>query len=154
MVADNGDLIADAMRVFADRRNYPIVFGCMTGKDRTGLIAALFLSVLGASSDDIMDDYLASRTAVAHNADCMRAYCALMEDGSTFGGAAEDEDDTAQRLIMCDVHARIMRVTLAWFKAEHGGPVEYLRALGLTEAELQAMRDINGCAPAAGGSRL
>ena len=36
----------------------PLVFHCTAGKDRTGMGAALLLSALGVSRDDIMADYL------------------------------------------------------------------------------------------------
>lgn len=35
----------------------PAVFHCAAGKDRTGLVAAVLLSVLGVSEKDILDDY-------------------------------------------------------------------------------------------------
>ena len=36
----------------------PLVFHCTAGKDRTGFAAALLLSALGVSRDDILQDYL------------------------------------------------------------------------------------------------
>jgi protein-tyrosine phosphatase len=36
----------------------PLVFHCTAGKDRTGFAAALLLSALGVSRDDIVQDYL------------------------------------------------------------------------------------------------
>jgi protein-tyrosine phosphatase len=38
----------------------PIVFNCAAGKDRTGVAAALILSALGVSSEEIYRDYLRS----------------------------------------------------------------------------------------------
>jgi protein-tyrosine phosphatase len=45
-----------------DENSYPQVFHCTAGKDRTGLAAALLLRILGVSTDDVMDDYLATNT--------------------------------------------------------------------------------------------
>jgi protein-tyrosine phosphatase len=39
------------------RLNVPLVFNCAAGKDRTGVMAALLLSVLGVEEEDIIDDY-------------------------------------------------------------------------------------------------
>lgn len=39
-----------------------VIFHCSAGKDRTGFAAALLLSALGASWDDIIKDYLRTRT--------------------------------------------------------------------------------------------
>lgn len=41
----------------ADEARLPAVFHCAAGKDRTGMVAALLLSVLGVSEADILDDY-------------------------------------------------------------------------------------------------
>jgi protein-tyrosine phosphatase len=35
----------------------PAVFHCAAGKDRTGMIAAMLLEVLGVGEDDVLDDY-------------------------------------------------------------------------------------------------
>ncbi len=41
----------------AHEARLPAVFHCAAGKDRTGMVAALLLSVLGVSEADILDDY-------------------------------------------------------------------------------------------------
>ena len=41
----------------ADMEQLPAVFHCAAGKDRTGLVSAALLSVLGVDLDDILDDY-------------------------------------------------------------------------------------------------
>lgn len=41
----------------ADGDRLPAVFHCAAGKDRTGMVAALLLSVLGVDEGDILDDY-------------------------------------------------------------------------------------------------
>jgi protein-tyrosine phosphatase len=46
----------------ADDARLPAIFHCAAGKDRTGMVAALLLSVLGVAEQDILDDYeLSSR---------------------------------------------------------------------------------------------
>ncbi|MGW2372267.1 tyrosine-protein phosphatase [Kitasatospora sp. NPDC001683] len=44
----------------------PVVFHCMSGKDRTGLIAALVLTLLGVSEDDIAADFALTEHATPH----------------------------------------------------------------------------------------
>ncbi|MDA8043762.1 MAG: tyrosine-protein phosphatase [Actinomycetota bacterium] len=39
------------------QEDLPAVFHCAAGKDRTGMVAAVLLSVLGVSLEDILDDY-------------------------------------------------------------------------------------------------
>ena len=45
-----------------DENNYPQVFHCTAGKDRTGLAAALLLRILGVPNEEVMQDYLATNT--------------------------------------------------------------------------------------------
>ncbi len=44
----------------ADDSNLPALFHCTTGKDRTGWAAAAFLTLMGASRETVMQDYLQS----------------------------------------------------------------------------------------------
>ena len=54
---------AEIRRVFsilADQSNYPLIFHCNIGTDRTGFIAYLVNGLLGVSKEDLMRDYLFS----------------------------------------------------------------------------------------------
>ncbi|WP_176593661.1 tyrosine-protein phosphatase [Sphingobium sp. EM0848] len=55
--------IGEIVRRVIDGRA-PIVFGCAAGKDRTGVAAALLLSQIGVSREDILTDYLATNGAL------------------------------------------------------------------------------------------
>jgi protein-tyrosine phosphatase len=46
-----------ALRTVAARAHEPLVFHCAAGKDRTGLLAAILLGVLGVPDEDIVVDY-------------------------------------------------------------------------------------------------
>ncbi|MFI7274649.1 GNAT family N-acetyltransferase [Streptomyces sp. NPDC049879] len=46
-----------ALEVIADPGAGPVVIHCMSGKDRTGLLAALVLALLGVPDDDIVADF-------------------------------------------------------------------------------------------------
>ena len=45
---------------FADESNYPLVFHCNIGTDRTGYISYLLNGMLGVSKEDLFRDYLFS----------------------------------------------------------------------------------------------
>lgn len=49
--------LAEELRVFADAANYPILFHCSVGRDRTGTLAFLLQALCGASKEDIYMDY-------------------------------------------------------------------------------------------------
>jgi len=60
------DASADALRrtleAIAAAASAPLLFHCHAGQDRTGVVAATLLGLLGASEDDIVADYLLTQT--------------------------------------------------------------------------------------------
>ena len=52
-----GDEIGIVLGTLAEVDGLPAVFHCTAGKDRTGIIAALVLEVLGVDRDDVLDDF-------------------------------------------------------------------------------------------------
>ena len=52
--------IIDALEIIADPKNLPLLFHCGAGKDRSGVLAAFVLSVLGVVDKDIINDYTLS----------------------------------------------------------------------------------------------
>ena len=49
--------LINAVKVFADRGNYPIVFHCTYGRDRTGTLALILNGLLGVKEKDLFRDY-------------------------------------------------------------------------------------------------
>ncbi len=49
---------AQFLNVLLDETNYPILFHCTAGKDRTGYAAALLMSLLGVQWNDVRDSYM------------------------------------------------------------------------------------------------
>jgi protein-tyrosine phosphatase len=64
MAEHGAGAIADALAVLTDPSAYPAVFHCAAGKDRTGILAALVLGLIGVSDDTIVADYAASAPAM------------------------------------------------------------------------------------------
>lgn len=50
--------VSQFFKILADSSNYPIVFHCQGGKDRTGFISAVLGKIIGYSNKDILRDYL------------------------------------------------------------------------------------------------
>ncbi len=50
-------LYRDVFRVMADQKNYPLIFHCRIGADRTGTVAALLEALLGCSEQQMGRDY-------------------------------------------------------------------------------------------------
>ena len=55
---ENGrNAFARVFRVFLDEKNYPIVFHCIAGQDRTGAVAYILGALLGMSDNDLALDW-------------------------------------------------------------------------------------------------
>ena len=63
---------ARLFKLFADESNYPILFHCSGGRDRTGTLAFLLNGLLGVSEDDLRRDWEA--TIFADNGPSLTSY--------------------------------------------------------------------------------
>lgn len=52
-----GKRVVEALEIIADVDNLPLVFHCSAGKDRSGILAAIVLGVMGVADEDIIEDY-------------------------------------------------------------------------------------------------
>lgn len=64
MLHNSGTLIAQAFTTLAQQINHPAVFHCSAGKDRTGVLAATILAVLGVRREDVIADYLMTNDVI------------------------------------------------------------------------------------------
>jgi protein-tyrosine phosphatase len=64
MLADAGPRIRTVLEIIADPSEHPVVFHCAAGKDRTGIVAAIVLGLLGVRSVDIVADYALTGSAM------------------------------------------------------------------------------------------
>ena len=56
--------IAKALRVFTRAENLPAIIHCRQGKDRTGIMVALLLLLLGVDEATVVVDYTKSNLAI------------------------------------------------------------------------------------------
>ncbi len=104
----------------------PALFHCTAGKDRTGLMAMLLLSIAQVDRESILDDFdLSNRYRAQARIDALRA---------TFAERGLDVEDFRPAL---GAPRPALAKTLAWLDDRHGGPLGYLRTeSGLTDHEL------------------
>lgn len=57
LAEDGATALATVVGLIADGRTAPLVVHCVAGKDRTGVVCALTLSLLGVSDEDVAADY-------------------------------------------------------------------------------------------------
>ena len=60
LLLNGADSVAEILAVLTDPASYPVAIHCSGGKDRTGIITALLLALLGVSDAAIMADYALS----------------------------------------------------------------------------------------------
>ncbi|WBP89626.1 tyrosine-protein phosphatase [Kitasatospora cathayae] len=104
----------------------PVVFHCMSGKDRTGLIAALVLTLLGVSEDDIAADFALTERATPHLiADWHATHPGQTLRWPSYGRAPET----------------VIRLALADLASRYGSVMAYLTdTIGLDHDRIGALR--------------
>ncbi len=56
-VRDNADSYRQALALLAEPGNLPLLYHCAAGKDRSGIMTALLLTLLGVDRETVMQDY-------------------------------------------------------------------------------------------------
>lgn len=111
------------MHLLADEANFPMMFHCAGGKDRTGFVAAVTLLALGYSEKEVMNDYLTTNIYT-------------FEELETLVGQGPE----ALRPVF-GAHPEQMTAALDAVKADYGSFDAYLRdGLGVDDAELAQIR--------------
>ncbi|HZQ50411.1 MAG TPA: tyrosine-protein phosphatase [Candidatus Dormibacteraeota bacterium] len=117
--------IAQVVRTIA-RVDGPVLFHCFAGKDRTGLIAALVLSVAGVDNDSIAADFAATDEQMASR------YAEWLAT------APADRVDAMRDELRCPpewMHSVLDHVGTRW-----GGAEPYLAAGGVQPLDFVALR--------------
>lgn len=100
---------------------------CFAGKDRTGIISALLLSVAGVEDEVIVRDFAASDEGVLR-------LCA------GWLASADDDAERAYRTRVLTAPAAAMATTLDHVSAKWGGAESYLLAHGVEEQSVADLR--------------
>jgi protein-tyrosine phosphatase len=117
------------MTELAAPNHRPAVFHCTAGKDRTGLAAALLLTVLGVDRELILDDYELTNVT--------RSEIRIAELTPELEAAGIDVEVvrpylSAPRAAMAD--------TLGWLDVVHGGAEQFLLTSGVSTDTLGDLR--------------
>ena len=118
--------LAEAVGLIADSANAPVVVHCVAGKDRTGIVCALTLAVLGVDDADITADYALSSAASARYSAWLASVTpgGVERAGAVPGLPRRGDADLPDEL-----------------RAGHGSVEAYLRHAGVTDEQLAALRD-------------
>ncbi len=125
----NAPSITEALRLIADPANRPVVVHCTAGKDRTGIVVAMLLGILGVPDETIVDDYHATTPNMAPILERIRAAQVFQDNGLAQAPdwIFESEPET-------------MRGFLVALHERYGDAEGWARAKGLSDDEIARLR--------------
>ena len=130
MVANAAPVFGALLSGLAEPDALPAVFHCLWGKDRTGVAAALLLSVLGVPQPDVIEDYML--TEQYRSQEDVRIALARLEDAGVPPEAAAGVVSTP---------GWTMEVVLSEIDDRYGGVEGYLLGpAGMTRPSLADLR--------------
>lgn len=109
----------------------PILIHCTAGKDRTGVIVALILSLCGVSDDAVAHEYSLTDLGLGERKEEFISHLIAVDPLKGDRAAAER---------MVSSRAESMRGTLRMVKERWGGVEGYVRQVGLSAEEVEAIR--------------
>jgi hypothetical protein len=121
--------IRHVLELMADKSRHPVAFYCTAGKDRTGMIAAIILSLLGVPDEDVVEDYSLSANVYAEMNDHKAMVGALSQrnlNPKTFLGAPPE----------------VMRDTLTNIRSQYGSVEGYLDWMGFDESKREQLKSV------------
>jgi protein-tyrosine phosphatase len=115
--------LAQVVRALLQPGGLPAVIGCAGGIDRTGVTVALLLAAVGVPAEVAAADY------------------ALSAESYRLDAAGSGLEDWRSAVVEIDAQPGYMLEALGHLEQRHGGPAALLRREGLTQPELDALRD-------------
>lgn len=122
--------IGEVLRILAARHAHPVIVHCAAGKDRTGVLVAVLLGLLGVDDQTIVDDYALSALGMA------RLRERLMERHPE----ARERIEEANELFSAEPGN--ISSLLEALRRQHGSIEGYAAAAGVTDDEVAALREV------------
>jgi protein-tyrosine phosphatase len=129
LLDESAGRIRDALAAIASEvAEHPTVFHCTAGKDRTGIVAALVLALLGVSDEDIVADYVLTQDIMPEMIERFPRRAMRSSDGPRFPSPVlRAEADT-------------MRETLAVLAEEYGSAAGWAEGAAVDPAVVTTLR--------------
>jgi protein-tyrosine phosphatase len=131
MVSTRGDALAAAVGAIADADEGAVLVHCTAGKDRTGVVVALALGAVGAARTAILDDYVRTEANLA--GEWLTGMLARM-------ATVPVPDGVDLAALLGSSPREVLAETLDAVDRSHGSAAGYLRAHGLSDAQLARLR--------------
>jgi protein-tyrosine phosphatase len=129
MLEEKGDVLAGTVRLLARSDALPAVFHCEAGCDRTGVLAAVVLGLLGVPEEAIAADYAVTASAMPTIHERVRVVVDRL-----------GLPPRPPSVLVWEPEAAMMARTLELVRERWGGMDGWARSFGVTPAELAALR--------------
>lgn len=117
----HADCVKEVFKTIADA-NGGVLFHCTAGKDRTGVVSAILLALVGVSDEDIVYDYAISRE---FNKQRLEAYL-------------KEHPEIDKDIVLAN--EKSMYGFLRMLREKYNSVDQYLRDIGISEYEIQELK--------------
>jgi protein tyrosine/serine phosphatase len=125
----NGDAVIKALRVIADSGQHPVVYHCTAGKDRTGIVTAMLLGILGVDHETITADYHVTTANMVPIIERIRTAQVYKDNGLAYAPDWIFASDP-----------ETMRAFLARMTEKYGSAEAWALGRGMTPDEIESLR--------------
>jgi protein-tyrosine phosphatase len=129
IIAECQESIREVLATLAAPDIFPVLIHCTAGKDRTGIVVALLLGLLGIEHAHIAEDYALTASYITDEF--------LEGTRQQLEAAGHDWSKSRHQL---DCPAETMLMLLGHLDEQYGGVEGYLQHIGLTADEIGALR--------------
>ncbi|MCL2649655.1 MAG: tyrosine-protein phosphatase [Candidatus Azobacteroides sp.] len=129
IIRNNTNNFKRYFEILADSSNYPIIICCTLGKDRTGIVSAFTLAILGVDREQIHQDYMLSNLCMDLNTIVSRA------------DTLSPEVQEALTILLASKR-QIMEYTWKYIDKQYGSLDNYFeKELGITAKQRQRLKN-------------
>jgi protein-tyrosine phosphatase len=133
ILEENAPALQHALRLFLDEEQLPMVIHCTAGKDRTGVLVALILALVGVDEEAIVADYTQSNHFYAHYEQIAHQLLRKL---------AFLRLNSANLFPILVAHPDTMRAVFAYLRTEYGGVAGYAQSrLGFGADDVEKLKN-------------